>query len=59
LSINFINVYYGIPSGSRFPVRRRVMVNEQDAIVVLEEGVDESQESHAACCKGPVARAVV
>jgi putative radical SAM-modified peptide len=35
------------------------MVNDQDAIVVLDEGVDESQENNAACCKGSIARAVV
>lgn len=36
------------------------MVTDQDAIVVLDEGVEETPENHSACCKaGGMTRATV
>jgi putative radical SAM-modified peptide len=35
------------------------MVHEQDAIVVLDEGVEESLENVAACCKTGLARSII
>ena len=35
------------------------MLNEQDAIVVLDEGVEESLENIDACCKTGPSRAII